>query len=33
MGVSAKITHIRADGGYAMTGNQCNTNYMSNIEY
>jgi putative transposase len=23
MGVSAKITHIRADGGYAMTGNQC----------
>jgi putative transposase len=23
MGVSTKITHIRTDGGYAMTGNQC----------
>jgi putative transposase len=23
MGVSTKITHIRRDGGYAMTGNQC----------
>ena len=23
MGVSTKITQIRADGGYAMTGNQC----------
>ena len=23
MGVSTKITQIRTDGGYAMTGNQC----------